>query len=240
MAVLTLFLACAAFSAQALNAQELHPSWLRHFKIKAAQPIAKPQSQDDRKKVMDEAELLEKSREAGLLTDWHLDGHFGHGGQGEFKRRFSPEKAAAKEPAKRARNQHYELIFPEASFTLPPALAAAKGVFYADASAYLSSSGDWNVYLESDAEAVVFFDGRRVLERPRTATGVMRGTIHAEGGYHSIMVKFIAPAAPFRIAVLPPNSGSRRKNNTPYLQASPASEDMMAKRTSDLPITSGS
>jgi hypothetical protein len=42
------------------------------------------------------------------------------------------------------------------------------------------------------------------------------------------MVKFTAQGAPFSVAILPPNSGSRRKNNTPYLQASPASEDMQA------------
>jgi hypothetical protein len=85
------------------------------------------------------------------------------------------------------------------------------------------------VYLESGAEAVVFVDGRRVLTRGEQATGVQRGKIHVEGGYHAVMVKFTAQAAPFRVAILPPNSGSRRKNNTPYLKASPSSEDMLAK-----------
>jgi hypothetical protein len=32
------------------------------------------------------------------------------------------------------------------------------------------------------------------------------------------------------VAILPPNSGSRRKNNTPFLQAAPASENLMAKQ----------
>ena len=89
------------------------------------------------------------------------------------------------------------------------------------------------MYLESGAEAVVFVDGRRVLARESArksqATGVLRVKIQAASGYHSVLVKFMAQAAPFRVAILPPNSGSRRKNNTPYLKASPGSEDMLAK-----------
>jgi len=222
-----------------LSAQERHFGWLSHFKIRAAQQIAPLQGRDEQKRMMDEAELLENSREAGLLTDWHLDGRFGHGGQRDFTRRFAPEKAAEKQAAKLSQSEHHELVFPDGSFALPAALAAAKGVFYADSCAYLSGSGDWNVYLESGAEAVVFFDGRRVLERSRTATGVTRGRIHAESGYHSVLVKFTDQAAPFRLAILPPNSGSRRKNNTPYLQAAPASEDLMAERIGDLPKAGG-
>jgi hypothetical protein len=239
IAILTLFFAGAAFIAQTLSAQERRPSWLSRFKVKAAEPAAKPQSREDQKKIMDEAAVLAKSREAGLLTDWHLDGRFGGGGQEDFARRFAPEKTAAKEDARRDLSEHYELVFPEGSFALPPALASAKGVFYANSSAYLSSSGEWNVYLESGVEAVVFFDGRRVLERAPEATGVMRGKIHAESGYHSVMVKFTAVATPFRVAILPPNSGSRRKNNTPYLQASPASEEIMAKEIGGPPVARG-
>ncbi len=81
-------------------------------------------------------------------------------------------------------------------------------------------------------------DGQRVVESGPKAPGVLRGSIHAESGYHSVMVKFTAEAAPFRVAILPPNSGSRRKNNTPYLQASPASEDMMAMQMGDVLMAS--
>jgi hypothetical protein len=154
-------------------------------------------------------------------------------------RRFAPEKAAAKDGARRDLSERFDLVFPEGSFALPPAQASAKGVFYANSSTYLSSSGEWNVYLESGAEAVVFFDGRRVLERAPEATGVTRGKIHAESGYHSVMVKFTAVATPFRLAILPPNSGSRHKNNTPYLQASPASEEIMAKEIGEPPAVRG-
>jgi len=239
IAILTLLFAGAAFIAQTLSAQERRPSWLSHFKVKAAEPVTKPRSREDRKKIRDEAALLEKSREAGLLTDWHLDGRFGGGGRGDFARRFAPEKAAAKDGARRDLSERFDLVFPEGSFALPPAQASAKGVFYANSSTYLSSSGEWNVYLESGAEAVVFFDGRRVLERAPEATGVTRGKIHAESGYHSVMVKFTAVATPFRLAILPPNSGSRHKNNTPYLQASPASEEIMAKGIGGSPTARG-
>ena len=113
-------------------------------------------------------------------------------------------------------------------FALPSSLAGRPGVFYASSSTYLDGGGEWDVYLESGAGAVVFVDGRRVLAHESEATGVLRVKIQAEGGYHSVLVKFMAQAAPFRVAILPPNSGSRRKNNTPYLKASPGSEDMMA------------
>jgi hypothetical protein len=177
-----------------------------------------------------DAELLESSREAGLLTDWHLQGRFGHGGE-EFTRAFAPEMEAK---AGHNHPERCELVFPQGQFTLPPALAALKGVFYASSTAYLGDSGEWNVYLESGAEAAVFVDGREVLASGPKPTGVLRGTIHAGSGYHSVMVKFTAKAAPFRVAILPPNSGSRRKNNTPYLQASPASEVLMAKQMGEM------
>jgi hypothetical protein len=179
---------------------------------------------------MSEVAQLEKSREAGLLTDWHMSGHFGH--SGDFAHRFAPEKEAAKQAQKTAprhfERRRYELVFPEGTFALPKEMTGQNGVFYAVSSTYLTSGGDWNVYLESGAEAVVFVDGHRVLARGAKATGALRGKIHIESGYHLVMVKFTAEAAPFRVAILPPNSGSKRKNNTPYLQASPASEDMMA------------
>ena len=65
-----------------------------------------------------------------------------------------------------------------------------------------------------------------VLTRGASQTGTLRETIHAESGYHLIMIKFLAQAAPFRLAILPPNSGSRRKNNTPYLRGA---EDLNAR-----------
>ena len=111
---------------------------------------------------------------------------------------------------------------------LPPKPAGRDGVFYALSCTYLTSSGDWNVYLESAAPAVVFVDGQRVLVRGPNATGTRREIIHADSGYHMVMVKFVAQAAPFRVAILPPNSGSRRKNSTPYLETSPDSEDLQA------------
>jgi len=175
---------------------------------------------------LSDVDLLEKSRDAGLLTDWHLDGRFGSGAR--FWHRYAPEKAAARQGARHV-NRHYELVFPEGFFSLASKQAAEHGIFYAFSSTYLASGGQWNVYLESSADAVVFVDGRRAVSSGPGSEGTMRVTLHLESGYHSVMVKFTAHAAPFSVAILPPNSGSRRKNNTPYLQASPASEDMQAK-----------
>jgi hypothetical protein len=177
--------------------------------------------------MLSDADLLEKSREAGLLTDWHLEGRFGHR-NADIAHCYAPEKAAMRQRAQRV-EQRYELVFPEGFFALPTELTAERGVFYAVSTTYLGSGGEWNVYLESSDEAVVFIDGQRAVATGQGAQGTMRETLHLEIGYHSVMVKFTAHAAPFRVAVLPPNSGSRRKNNTPYLQASPASEDMQAE-----------
>ena len=177
-----------------------------------------------------EEDLLAESREAGLLTDWHLEGRFGSGRAGDFSRKFAPEKAAPKAPMRVDETQRYELVFPKGRFVLPTAMASRRGVFYATSSTYLSDSGYWDVYLESGAQAVVFVDGKNVLENEPDAKGVIRVTIRAERGYHSVLVKFTAQAAPFRVAILAQNSGSRRKNNTPYLQASPTSEDMTAEK----------
>jgi hypothetical protein len=201
----------------------------------------------------DQAELAENSRDAGLLIDWHLMGRYGHGSPDDFARPFAPERWAAKEAAKEAAKQaakqaanptahppsnrfperhfnvrRYELVFPQGTFVLPPKLAERQGVFYALSRAYLTGGGEWNVYLESGADATVFVDGNLVLTRGTSATGTLRETIHAARGYHLVMVKFVAQAAPFRVAILPPSSGSRRKNNTPYLQRSPTQDDLRA------------
>jgi hypothetical protein len=176
------------------------------------------------------AEAQENSREAGLFTDWHLLKRYGRR-PSDFARHFAPERDAANfasAPVEVTSPRSYELVFDDGSFALTPAQARFKGVYYAESKTYLASSGDWNVYLESGAQALVFVDGAPVVERGSSANGVLRGTIHVSSGYHMVMVKFLAQAAPFRVAILPPSSGSRRKNNTPYLQASPASEDLMA------------
>ncbi len=233
--IATLLTASIALSAQTVSAPSSTPNEPSRAASKTPPSVADAQSGSGLKKGMQDAELLEESREAGLLTDWHLQGRFGRSGEKEFERAFAPEKEAAK--AKRKQLDHYELVFPEGKFALPPALAAQKGVFYANSTTYLSGSGDWNVYLESGAEAAVFVDGQRVIESGPKSAGVLRGTIHAASGYHSVMVKFTAQAAPFRVAILPPNSGSRRKNNTPYLQAAPVSEDLMAKLAVEVLMT---
>jgi hypothetical protein len=226
--IVSLLTVSMVLAAQTVNQPSGHG--LKHHG-KAVEVMIAGQGSDDVNKVVEETDLLEKSREAGLLTDWHLAGRFGHGGENEFMRKFAPEHEAMKQATHRFVRRQYELVFPSGTFTLPEGLDSLKGVFYANSSTYLTSGGDWNVYLESGAEAMVFVDGRRVVVRGARATGALRGKIHVDSGYHSVLVKFTAHSAPFRVAILPPNSGSRRKNNTPYLQASPASEDMLARLT---------
>jgi hypothetical protein len=223
--VTLLTLSMAMANAQAVSRQSVSSEG------KAPQATNEALPGESGNKIADKIDLLEQSREAGLLTDWHLVGRFGQGRGDDFTHKFAPEHEAAKQRATRDtgfERRQYELVFPEGTFALPHELAALSGVFYANSSMYLNGSGEWNVYLESGAEAMVFVDGRRVITRGPKAAGVLRGKIHMESGYHSVMVKFTAKSAPFRVAILPLNSGSRRKNNTPYLQASPVSEYMMA------------
>lgn len=241
LAVLFLLVLCAAMPP--------HAAGLRLFGIfgHPAGAGAPPETGRGNALSEDQAEMVESSRDAGLLTDWHFLGRYGHD-QADLAHSFAPERwfarqaarqaalqesekqaaGSASHPEKRLQSPRYELVFPEGNFVLPPEQAGRDGVFYALSCTYLTSSGDWNVYLESAAQAIVFVDGQRVLVRGPKATGTQRETIHAESGYHMVMVKFVAGAAPFRVAILPPNSGSRRKNNTPYLQRSPASEELQA------------
>jgi hypothetical protein len=238
-AALPLLAAGTLFCAQPSHAQAQKtietPHGLSRSKGKALQTLVDSQATDDVNKIMSDADLLAKSRQAGLLTDWHIEGRFGHRGPEQFAKAFAPEKAAEKQAARRFQRRRYELVFPEGTFGLPRELAGLDGVFYALSNTYLTSGGEWYLYLESGAETAVFVDGRRALTRGHKAAGVLRAKIHLESGYHSVMVKFTSQAAPFRIAILPPNSGSKRKNNTPYLQAAPASEDMLARQGDGLP-----
>jgi len=233
IATVAILAAGAGLLAQTVTAQTMETRrvpGLSRSRDKALQAMIDAQDSDDLKRISDEAKLLEKSREAGLLTDWRLAGRFDHRGKDEFGYEYPPEKEAAKQGAlRRFERSRYELSFADGTFALPKELAGLKGVFYANSSTYLTGGGEWYVYVESGAEAVVFVDGRRAVTRGPKATGVRRGKIHVESGYHSVLVKFTAQAAPFRVAILPPNSGSRRKNNAPYMQASPAAEDMLAE-----------
>jgi hypothetical protein len=241
LAALFLLVVCSARPPRAVG--------LRLFGIFGPTAGAGTQAETDPGNALteDQAGMVQNSRDAGLLTDWHFMGRYGND-SADLRHSFAPERwfarhaakqAALQEsekqaagssshPEKRLKSPRYELIFPEGTFVLPPKQAGRDGVFYALSCTYLTSSGDWNVYLESAAQAVVFVDGQRVLVRGPKAAGTRRETIHAESGYHMVMVKFVAHAAPFRVAILPPNSGSRRKNNTPYLQRSPGSEDLQA------------
>jgi hypothetical protein len=207
------------------------------LRLAAAQTPEQSSRADESLQPAETAELVESSREAGLLTDWHLEGRFGNGAPDEIAHRYAPERSVLRQAAKKGdqrffRNRRFprlELVFPDGGFTLPEAQSGRSGVFYATSIAYLMGSGDWILYLESGGAAVLFFDGRPMLSRTAESVGVLRKTIHAEAGYHSVMVKFLAASAPFRVAVLPPNSGSHRKNNTPYLRAVPLTEEMMAQ-----------
>src|ERR1039458_5536705 len=109
----TLLAVGVALSALTLRAPSSRPRGRTRDENTALRTVADVQQGGTLKKSMQEAQLLQDSREAGLLTDWHLEGRFGRGSDREFARAFAPEKAAAKAAARRSQTESYELVFPE-------------------------------------------------------------------------------------------------------------------------------
>jgi hypothetical protein len=145
IATVAILAAGAGLLAQTVTAQTMETRrvpGLSRSRDKALQAMIDAQDSDDLKRIADEAKLLEKSREAGLLTDWRLAGRFDHRGKDEFGYEYPPEKEAAKQGAlRRFERSRYELSFADGTFALPKELAGLKGVFYANSSTYLTGGG---------------------------------------------------------------------------------------------------
>ncbi len=163
-----------------------------------------------------ELDELLASKESGLLTEWRIAGPFGK--YGELEKQWAPERD-------QLRKMHYgdhkvsTAQFPTGKFELP-ARFPRNGVFYAASEVWIPNSGEWRIYAETAGGMTVFVDGKQVIERSTEKSDVRTTSevVHLKHGTHKVLVKFVAAAAPFHIAVMPQTGGLRKKNNIPDLQ----------------------
>ena len=175
-----------------------------------------------------EFEILQQSRESGLLTDWRLIGPLGKLPNVDFDRKFAPEFDSLQQKKYGSRKVEY-FQFSTGKFTIPKYLRQ-EGIFYASSKVFLRSGGEWRLRVETPGTMQVFIDGKLAVtrdDRRSTLPEIILETQHLEGGDHTVMVKFVAAAAPFRIAIMAPTGGLRRRNK-PMLHAGPESQYVSA------------
>ena len=167
-----------------------------------------------------EFETLFQSRESGLLTDWKMVGPLGKYPNRDFDRTFGPEQDGLTKKSYGSRPVR-SVQFVNGRVELPDG-AQRNGVFYAAADVDLSSGGEWRVWVESPGTLEVFIDGKRAmlkddrkLMQPQVAWEMRR----MDDGVHRVVVKFLASALPFRVAIMPPTGGVKKRNNKPGLHA---------------------
>lgn len=169
-----------------------------------------------------ELDQLLAAKESGLLTDWRIAGPFGR--VSDLKRSWDPEHD-------QLRKQHYGedrvLItqFANGRFELPAKLRR-NGVFYAASEFWIPNSGEWRVYTETAGSMVVFVDGKSLIQRSGDKNDLKTTSevLHLEHGNHRVLVKFVAAAAPFHLAVMPQTGGLRKRNNKPNLHETAESQ----------------
>jgi hypothetical protein len=107
-----------------------------------------------------------------------------------------------------------------------PARFQRNGVFYAASEVWIPNGGEWRVYAETAGSMVVFVDGKRLLQRSSDKSDLKTTSevLHLEHGNHRILVKFVASAAPFHLAVMPQTGGLRKRNNKPNLHETAESQ----------------
>ncbi|HWR37276.1 MAG TPA: hypothetical protein VN622_15555 [Clostridia bacterium] len=176
-----------------------------------------------------ELDLLLQSRDSGLLTDWKIVGPLGKRPHADFDRKFEPETDGLNKS--RYGNQRSEFFQFANGKVLLPEYMTQQGVFYAAADVSVRSGGEWRVRVESAGTLQVWIDGRLVVtrdDRRRAQPEVIIQPQHLSLGTHRVLVKFVGTAAPFRVAIMAPSGGLRRRNNKPMMHAGPESEYVMA------------
>lgn len=176
-----------------------------------------------------ELNLLEQSRDAGLITDWKVVGPFGKYALAEFDQSFAPERDQMRQMRYERRTVE-RVRFADGQFKLPEHYRK-QGIFYAVGEVFLLNDGDWTVFLETPGLVEVRIDGESVLlrdDRQGTQPQTFRKTLRMLNGEHRVLVKFAASASPFRLAVMPPSGGLKRKNNIPLLRTTPEAEYVQA------------
>lgn len=156
--------------------------------------------------------MLQTARESGLVTDWRVAGPFGRYPNLDFDRSFDPESIGLGLPVV-AGHAVEALQFADGNFILPDYFGH-EGVLYAGADTDVARSGNFYVRIESSGTMEVFVDGTSVVrkdDRFRASPEVAWSKVHLVAGTHHVLVKFLASAAPFRVAVLPAQAGGSRR-----------------------------
>jgi len=169
-----------------------------------------------------ELDQLLASKESGLLTDWRVAGPFGK--TLNLDRPWAPERDQLRKP-------HYgdmrvsSLQFANGRFVLPVRFHR-NGVFYASSEMWVPNSGEWRVYAETAGGMVVFVDGKKLIQRSseKNDPQMTSEVLHLQHGNHRILVKFVATAAPFHLALMPQTGGLRKHNNIPSIHVSAESQ----------------
>jgi tetratricopeptide (TPR) repeat protein len=148
---------------------------------------------------------LEKmAREAGLMTEWRVAGPFGNYPNLEFDQHWSPERDSLR-PAVSEGHAVERLHFDDGMFRLPSYFSRS-GVFYAAADANVTAARELVVRVESAGTLEVLIDGAVVVrkdDRFRVSPEIAWRTVELRPGAHRVLVKFLASAAPFRVALVP-------------------------------------
>jgi hypothetical protein len=155
---------------------------------------------------LDRATLAHNS---GLLTDWRIAGPFGRFGNVAYEKSWPAERDALASADYDGRTvEHFR--FDDGTFRLPDYFSP-DGIFYAVSRLTLAASETRVLRVESPGTLDVQVDGRTVLtkdDRLQATPETVSTSVRLPAGPHDVVVKFIASAVPFRIALVPePHSG---------------------------------
>jgi len=148
-----------------------------------------------------EVKIEQVTRQAGILTDWRVAGPFGEYPDLDFPRAWPPQHDQLMGSA--SDGHRVELLrFDDGQFHLPEYFGKS-GVFYAMAEAN-SVSGEFVVRAGNSGTLEVFVDGESVLRqdsRFRVTAATAEHTVRLKAGTHTVLVKFLPAALPFRISI---------------------------------------
>lgn len=143
-----------------------------------------------------------EAKAAGLLTDWRAAGPFGEYANLDFNRAWAPQRDLLMGSA--SDGQRIELFhFDDGMFRLPDYFGTG-GVFYAMSQVDVPG-GAFDLRVESAGTLEVFVDGKSIVRhdsRFRVTATVAHAAIHLERGTHTVLVKFLNSAQPFRVAMV--------------------------------------
>jgi tetratricopeptide (TPR) repeat protein len=158
-------------------------------------------------------DLLSLSRESGLITDWRIAGPFGRYSNVAFEQSWAPERDLLKQEMSGGKAVE-RVRFEDGNFQLPDYFGH-NGIFYAAATINSETAVQRLFRIESPGTIAVFLDGRMVLRKDnrfRAGSDVAHVVLRLRAGQHSVLLKFLRTAVPFRVAVLPPPADDKESS----------------------------